>query len=149
LADYEECTNYDSQPLCAVETEGNNSFLGQDNLTFYTPAQTSEGTTMFRPPNKEVSKDNITRKFTFDCDVPSSQAMGSFELANETAKPQNHTEIQYREPLLTATQSEALRIFKPDIDAYTHDIILYLIVFYSVSEREILLRCESRDFDTS
>jgi len=148
LADYEECTNYDSQPLCAVETEGNNSFLGQDNLTFYTPARTSEGTTMFRPPNKEVSKDNITRKFTFDCDVPSSQAMGSFELANETAKPQNHTEIPRTTAHSYAVGSFA-HFFKPDIDAYTHDIILYLIVFYSVSEREILLRCESRDFDTS
>ena len=36
-----------------------NGFLRQDNLAFYTPGQTSQGTTMFRPLTKEVRKDNI------------------------------------------------------------------------------------------
>jgi len=36
-----------------------NGFLRQDNLAFYTPGQTSEGTTMFRPLKKEVRKDIV------------------------------------------------------------------------------------------
>jgi len=108
-----------------------NSNLRRANMAFYTSSQTSGGPTIdrFSPLEKEVRKESL--RFAIHLLIVMSQFTGDgIELAN-TVKPHNHPQI-LRSAAHNYEVGSFPDFFKPDIDAYAHDDILDLIVFYGL-----------------